>query len=86
MSHEKPHNPVVIRFLLDLQAEEASYVDLEFTNLKQAKRAITDVFSGNGALVMLTTMHEIPVLIRTAHVSAAFPIEYDGDGEEDEED
>lgn len=82
---DKKQSPLIIRFLLDLQAEEASYVDLEFDSMKQAKRAISDVLAANGALVMLTTMHEVPVLLRSAHVSAAFPIEYDEEDGEDEE-
>lgn len=75
--------PTVIRFLLDLQAEEAAYVDLEFESMKQAKKAVNEVFNANGALVMVTTQHEVPVLLRSAQVSAAFPIEYDGDDDDD---
>lgn len=74
---EKTQKPVVIRFVMDLQAEELSYVDVEFANTKQAKRAVQDVLTANGALVMIMAKDEIPFLIRTADVSAAFPIEYD---------
>lgn len=81
---DKRNAGVVIRFLMDLKAEEASYVDLEFDNLKQAKRAIADVLAANGALVMVTTLHEIPVLLRSADVSAAFPIEYDENADDDD--
>jgi hypothetical protein len=80
---DKKAEATVIRFLLDLQAEETAYVDLEFDSMKQAKKAINEVFAGNGALVMLTTKQEIPVLIRSGQVSAAFPIEYDEDEEDD---
>lgn len=82
---DKKTSTIVIRFLLDLRAEEASYVDLEFDGMKQAKRAIADVLAANGALVMVTTLHEIPVLLRSADVSAAFPIEYDADAEDEDD-
>lgn len=79
MMSDKPHKPIVVRFVLDLQAEDASYVDIEFANVKQAKRAITDVLSANGALVEITAKDEIPLLLRSSDVSAAFPIEYDSE-------
>jgi hypothetical protein len=85
MSEKASATPIVIRLLLDLQAEETSYVDLEFSSLKNAKRAINEIFSGNGAMVMIQSAHDVPVLVRTSQVSAAFPIEYDGDEEDEEE-
>ncbi len=71
MSSEK-NKPITIRFLLDLQAEEVVHVDVTFPNLKQAKRALQDVAAANGALVALTAGEELPVLIRTADISAAY--------------
>lgn len=71
MSNEK-NKPITIRFLLDLQAEEAVHVDVTFPNLKQAKRALQDVAAANGALVALTVGEDLPVLIRTADISAAY--------------
>ena len=72
MSNEK-NKPVTIRFVLDLQAEEVVHVDVAFPNQKQAKRALQDVVSANGALIALAVGDESPVLIRTADISAAYP-------------
>lgn len=74
MNEKKPAG-IVIRFLLSLPTEEPTYLDLPFESLKQAKRAINDVFSANGAVVMLTTHHDVPVLLRTSEVVAAHPLE-----------
>lgn len=74
MTEKKP-NGVVIRFLLNLPTEDPTYLDLPFDSLKQAKRAINDVFSANGALVMLMTQHQVPVLLRTSEVTAAHPLD-----------
>lgn len=80
---DKTHKPIVIRFVLDLQAEEASYVDIEFANIKQAKRAISDVLGANGALVEITGKEEVPFLLRSSDVSAAFPMKQDEEGEDE---
>lgn len=74
MTEKKPSG-VVIRFLLNLPTEDPTYLDLPFESLKQGKRAINDVFSANGALIMLTTRHEVPVLLRTSDVTAAYPLD-----------
>lgn len=74
MTEKKPSG-VVIRFLLNLPTEDPTYLDLPFESLKQAKRAINDVFSANGALIMLTTRHEVPVMLRTSDVTAAYPLD-----------
>jgi hypothetical protein len=74
MTEKKP-SAVVIRFLLNLSTEDPTYLDLPFDSLKQAKRALNDVFSANGALIMLTTRHEVPVLLRTSEVTAAYLME-----------
>ncbi len=74
MTEKKPGG-IVIRFLLSLPTEDPTYLDLPFESLKQAKRAINDVFSANGALIMLTTHHEVPVLLRTSEVVAAHLVE-----------
>lgn len=73
MSNEK-NKPITIRFVLDLQAEEVVHVDVAFPNVKQAKRALQDVVSANGALIALTVGEEPAVLIRTADISAAYPL------------
>jgi hypothetical protein len=81
MADEK--KTVIIRFVLDLQAEEMAFVDVEFGDEKQAKQAIKSVLSANGALISVTNAADMPVLLRTQHVSAAFPVEYE---EEDDDD
>ena len=77
---------VIIRFLLDLQAEDTSYVDVEFNDERQAKRAVNALLAGQGQLVSVQNASSIPVLLRADDVSAAFPIEYDDDDDEEEED
>lgn len=79
MADEKKN--VIIRFLLDIQTEEAAFVDVEFSDEKQAKQAIKSVLSANGALISVTNAADMPVLLRTEHVSAAFPVEYEDDEE-----
>lgn len=74
---------VIVRFLLDLQAEEASFVDVEFNDDKQAKRAISAVLGANGALISLTNASDMPVLLRTQYVAAAFPVEYENENDDD---
>ncbi len=78
-------NTIVIRFLLNVSTEEPAFVDVEFGDDKQVKRALNTVLSANGALVTLNNVDNMPILIRTEHVAAAFPIEYDDESEEDEE-
>ncbi|MCU0514024.1 MAG: hypothetical protein MUE40_15820 [Anaerolineae bacterium] len=78
--------PVIIRFLLDVQAEETAFIDVEFGDDKQAKAALKSVLSANGVMIALTNADDMPVLIRTEYVAAAFPVEYDEDEDEEEDD
>jgi len=75
---------LVIRFLLDSQAEDMAYVDIEFNDERQAKKAMNAVISANGALVSIDNGAGVPVLLRSSHVIAAYAI--DDDEFEDEED
>lgn len=68
---------VTIRFALKLPTEDPAFVDVEFSDARQARRAINQILSANGPLVALKNLHDIPVLIRSADVSAAFPVDYD---------
>ncbi|GEM_PF-2863173 len=79
---------LVIRFLLDSQAEDLAYVDIEFTDERQAKKALTTVISANGALVSIDNGVGVPVLIRSSHVIAAYIIDDDEyeDDDDDEDD
>jgi hypothetical protein len=70
---------IVIRFVLNLPTEETTYVDVEFTDEKQAKKAANLVMNANGALIALNSVSDIPVLLRTEYVAAAFPVEYEED-------
>lgn len=72
---DKKPSGVTIRFLLQLPTEDPTYLDLPFDSLKQAKRALNDVLSANGALIMLSTSHDTPVLLRTSEVVAAYTLE-----------
>lgn len=77
---------ITIRFALKLPTEEPAFVDVDFVDSRQARRAINAVLSANGPLVSLKNATNIPVLIRSADVSAAFPVDYDGqNGEDDDE-
>ena len=70
-------NIVTIRFALNLPTEEPAFVDIDFSDARQARRAINNILTANGPLVAIKNLHDIPVLIRSADVSAAFPIDYD---------
>lgn len=78
-------NKIVVRFLLNVSTEEPAFVDVEFGDDKQVKRALNTLLSANGALVTLTNADNMPILIRAEHVAAAFPIEYDDEDSEDED-
>jgi hypothetical protein len=84
-----PEEVFVVRFLLDSHAEELAYVDVEFGEERQAKKALTAVVSANGALVAIDNGSGVPILLRSSNVVAAYVIDeedaYD-DEEEDEKD
>lgn len=77
---------ITIRFTLNLPTEDMAYVDVVFEDARQARRAINAVLTANGPLVSLKNATDVPVLIRSADVSAAFPVDYDGHSDEDEDD
>jgi hypothetical protein len=85
---EVPAEVFVVRFLLDSQAEELAYVDIEFSEERQAKKALNAVISANGALVGIDNGSGVPTLLRSSHVVAAYVIDEDDafDDEEDDED
>ncbi len=77
---------VKICFVLNLPTEELAEVEVEFSDARQARRAINAVLSANGPLVAVKNAKDIPVLIRSADVSAAYPVNYENQGDEDEDD
>lgn len=86
-----PEEVFVVRFLLDSHAEELAYVDVEFGEERQAKKAMNMVVAANGALVSIDNGSGVPILLRSSNVVAAYVIDendaYDDDEEdEDEED
>lgn len=72
---------ITIRFTLNLPTEDPAYVDVVFADARQARRALNTVLTANGPLVSLKNATDVPVLIRSADVSAAFPIDYEGNSE-----
>ena len=86
---DMPEEVFVVRFLLDSNAEELAYVDVEFGEERQAKKALNAVVSANGALVSIDNGSGVPILLRSSNVVAAYVIDesdaYD-DEEEDEKD
>jgi hypothetical protein len=86
---DMPEEVFVVRFLLDSNAEELAYVDVEFGEERQAKKALNAVVSANGALVSIDNGSGVPILLRSSNVVAAYVIDesdaYDDD-EEDEKD
>lgn len=78
--------PIVIRFLLALPTEDPAFVDIEFSDERQAKNAMTAVLRGQGKLVEIKNASSVPVLIRSDQVAAAFPAEFDNLDASDEED
>lgn len=76
---------VTVRFALKLGTEDPAYVDVTFKDERQARKAIGDVLAANGPLVQIKHFEEVPVLLRSADVSAAYPIDIEDD-EEDEDD
>ena len=80
-----PEEVFVVRFLLDSQAEELAYVDIEFSEERQAKKALNAVMSANGALVAIDNGSGVPTLLRSSHVVAAYVIDEDDGFDEDDE-
>jgi len=76
---------VMIRFILNLPTEDLATLDVEFADARQARRAINAVLGANGPLVSVKNATSIPVLIRSADVTAAFALDYEDMGEEDDE-
>lgn len=77
---------VTIRFILNLPTEDLATLDIDFADARQARRAINAVLGANGPLVAVKNATNIPVLIRSADVTAAFPMNYESiDGDDDEE-
>lgn len=76
---------VTICFVLNLPTEELAKVEVEFSDARQARRAINAVLGANGPLVAVKNAKDIPVLIRSADVSAAYPLDYENQGDTDEE-
>jgi hypothetical protein len=83
-----PDEVFVVRFLLDSHAEELAYVDVEFGEERQAKKALNAVVSANGALVSIDNGSGVPILLRSSSVVAAYVIDEDDayDDEDDEKD
>jgi hypothetical protein len=79
----------VVRFLLDSQAKNVAFVDVEFSDERQAKKAMNAVMGANGALVSIDNGSGVPTLLRSSHIMAAYVIDeddaYDDDEEEDDE-
>lgn len=65
---------VTIRFVLNLHAEEVATVDVLFNDERQARKALNDVLAANGPLVAIKHAGKVPVLIRSADVSAAYTL------------
>ena len=86
---ELPAEVFVVRFLLDSNAEELAYVDIEFGEERQAKKAMNAVISANGALVAVDNGSGVPTLLRSSSVVAAYVIDendaYDDEDDEDDE-
>lgn len=84
-----PDEIFVVRFLLDSHAEELAYVDVEFGDERQAKKALNAIVTANGTLVAIDNGSGVPTLLRSSHVVAAYVIDeddmYDDDDEEDED-
>lgn len=66
---------VTVRFALKLGTEDPTFVDVTFSGDRQARKAIGDVLAANGPLVQVKHISDVPVLLRSADVSAAFPID-----------
>lgn len=85
-----PEEVFVVRFLLDSHAEELAYVDVEFGEERQAKKAMSAVVAANGALVSIDNGSGVPILLRSSNVVAAYVIDendaYDDEEDEEEED
>jgi hypothetical protein len=85
-----PEEVFVVRFLIDSHAEELAYVDVEFGEERQAKKAMNTIISANGALVSIDNGSGVPILLRSSHVVAAYVIDendaFDDDEEDDEKD
>jgi len=81
-----PEEVFVVRFLLDSQAEELAYVDIEFSEERQAKKALNAVMSANGGLVAIDNGSGVPTLLRSSHVVAAYVIDEDDALEDNDED
>lgn len=78
---------VTVRFALKLGTEDPTFVDVTFKDERQARKAVNDVLAANGPLVQLKHISDVPVLLRSADVSAAFPIDAsESDEDEDDED
>ncbi|MCA9882692.1 MAG: hypothetical protein KC615_06950 [Anaerolineae bacterium] len=75
-----------IRFLFDVSTEEPAYVDVAFANAAQAQAALTSLTTATANLVSLQNVTGIPVLVNPSRIAAAFPIEYDEDAADFDED
>jgi hypothetical protein len=75
----------VVRFLIDSHAEDMAYVDVEFSDERQAKKAMNAVIGANGALVSIDNGSGVPTLLRSSNIVAAYVIDED-DAYEDDED
>ncbi len=80
------HETVTIRFVLNLPTEDLATLDVAFADARQARRAINAVLGANGPLVSVKNATNIPVLIRSADVSAAFPVDYESQDDDEDED
>ena len=80
-----PEEVFVVRFLLDSHAEELAYVDVEFGEERQAKKAMNAIVAANGALVSIDNGSGVPILLRSSNVVAAYVID-ENDGLDDEDD
>ncbi len=76
---------VIVRFVLTLPTEEPAFVDIPFADERQAKSAMTTVMRSQGQLVELKNASNVPVLIRSDQVAAAFLAEFDDDDDDNED-
>jgi hypothetical protein len=75
---------VIVRFVLTLPTEEPAFVDIPFADERQAKSAMTTVMRSQGQLVELKNASNVPVLIRSDQVAAAFLAEFDDDDDDND--
>lgn len=74
ISEQAVREQTTIRFLLNMPTEDPTYIDVVFTNREQAHLAIEQVLHAHGQMVALEHAEKPRVLLRSAQVIAAFPL------------